>query len=664
MTTSHNIKSIQVEGGFLTGSKIVFDGRLNCLIGGRGTGKTTVLELIRYAFGFTPDSRIEPVKAREFNKLISANLGDANSVTLEIETLNGLKYTVRRKGGDEPPVIKDDAGNIKQIDFRRSQLFDAEIYSQNDIENAASNPRDQLNIIDRFREDDLNDIAKELSALKRELEDNAIDILSMMSQSASLQDDISEIDGVSEKLKAFDIEAGENPEEVSQQGAKIQAVAKEQKAIGNLITGLSDSEDELSSWLQDLERLIDKAFISSNLTGPNRNQIEELRQSFNSALPELRQHLQSVLDALSSLRQDSDQAGQNIENQILTLQEEYDQTLARHQEVKGKVQERDKLHKLYDELLAIAVVFVFWISKSLLNTDDDIDSNEIRLAYIPYSADLPFFVAQEMGMFKQRGLDITPLECASSSEALDLVLAGRADGSMGNSFSVLFSIQAKDSEILRLINVSVETLENESYTGFLLVNSNSNIQDIEYLKGKTVGTGKGASQLLWVQLYFQNLGWDPKKDVFIEQEDPNILLDALHSGQIDALFLFEPYATVGISKGLAKSFVPFFRKSIINPFPAGGAVLTKEFCNKQPKLAMKVIEALDQAIEYINANPLASKKTLQAYTPLSEAESIESHIYYWWGSNEISVEPIQKLSNILTENSMLPGKIDISKMIK
>ncbi len=48
MPTSHKIKSIQVEGGFLSGSRIVFDDRLNCLIGGRGTGKTTVLELIRY----------------------------------------------------------------------------------------------------------------------------------------------------------------------------------------------------------------------------------------------------------------------------------------------------------------------------------------------------------------------------------------------------------------------------------------------------------------------------------------------------------------------------------------------------------------------------------------------------------------------------------------
>ena len=35
----------------------------------------------------------------------------------------------------------------------------------------------------------------------------------------------------------------------------------------------------------------------------------------------------------------------------MTLQDEYDQTLARHQEVKGKVLERDKLQKLHNELL-------------------------------------------------------------------------------------------------------------------------------------------------------------------------------------------------------------------------------------------------------------------------------------------------------------------------
>jgi hypothetical protein len=42
------IKRIQVEGGFLDGLDIRLEHGLNVLIGGRGTGKSSVIELIRY----------------------------------------------------------------------------------------------------------------------------------------------------------------------------------------------------------------------------------------------------------------------------------------------------------------------------------------------------------------------------------------------------------------------------------------------------------------------------------------------------------------------------------------------------------------------------------------------------------------------------------------
>jgi hypothetical protein len=44
----HRILSLEVEGGFLDGTRLDFSDGLNCIIGGRGTGKTTVVEFIRY----------------------------------------------------------------------------------------------------------------------------------------------------------------------------------------------------------------------------------------------------------------------------------------------------------------------------------------------------------------------------------------------------------------------------------------------------------------------------------------------------------------------------------------------------------------------------------------------------------------------------------------
>ena len=44
----HVIRSPEVTGGFLKGLKLELADGLNCIIGGRGTGKTTILELVRY----------------------------------------------------------------------------------------------------------------------------------------------------------------------------------------------------------------------------------------------------------------------------------------------------------------------------------------------------------------------------------------------------------------------------------------------------------------------------------------------------------------------------------------------------------------------------------------------------------------------------------------
>ena len=48
-TAAHRIRSVEIIGGFMDGVRLNLADGLTCLIGGRGTGKTTVLELVRYA---------------------------------------------------------------------------------------------------------------------------------------------------------------------------------------------------------------------------------------------------------------------------------------------------------------------------------------------------------------------------------------------------------------------------------------------------------------------------------------------------------------------------------------------------------------------------------------------------------------------------------------
>src|SRR5438045_8427332 len=71
----HTILSLEVTGGFFKGAKLEFADGLNCIIGGRGTGKTTVLEFVRHVLSLMPDEKAAPARAKAIKALGQSNLG-------------------------------------------------------------------------------------------------------------------------------------------------------------------------------------------------------------------------------------------------------------------------------------------------------------------------------------------------------------------------------------------------------------------------------------------------------------------------------------------------------------------------------------------------------------------------------------------------------------
>ena len=76
MSTPHHIVNrLHVTGGFLGGVDLEFVDGLNCLIGGRGTGKTTALELLRFGLGLMPDPKVHSQRHKYIDGLVKVNLG-------------------------------------------------------------------------------------------------------------------------------------------------------------------------------------------------------------------------------------------------------------------------------------------------------------------------------------------------------------------------------------------------------------------------------------------------------------------------------------------------------------------------------------------------------------------------------------------------------------
>ena len=60
----HVVLRLAVTGGFLAGAHLEFADGLNCLIGGRGAGKTTALEFLRFGLGLMPDPKTNSQRPR------------------------------------------------------------------------------------------------------------------------------------------------------------------------------------------------------------------------------------------------------------------------------------------------------------------------------------------------------------------------------------------------------------------------------------------------------------------------------------------------------------------------------------------------------------------------------------------------------------------------
>jgi AAA domain len=95
LTAHHRVLNLNVTGGFLSGVHLEFADGLNCLIGGRGAGKTTVLEFLRFGLGLMPDPRVSAARFRAIDGLVKANLGNGR-LTIELRTKTDMKYTAAR----------------------------------------------------------------------------------------------------------------------------------------------------------------------------------------------------------------------------------------------------------------------------------------------------------------------------------------------------------------------------------------------------------------------------------------------------------------------------------------------------------------------------------------------------------------------------------------
>src|SRR5881296_750044 len=114
--------------------EIDFDQQYNAVIGGRGTGKSTILEYLRWGLCDQPvdntDSDIAPVQTKR-KKLIDDTLQKFDGEVIVTFLLNDVKHIVKRNSKTQEIFIKIvGADFVKTTEQEVRNLFPLQAYSQ------------------------------------------------------------------------------------------------------------------------------------------------------------------------------------------------------------------------------------------------------------------------------------------------------------------------------------------------------------------------------------------------------------------------------------------------------------------------------------------------------------------------------------------------------
>ncbi len=101
------IRSITFQGGIFDGKQLDFSDEMNCLIGIRGSGKSAVLECLRFALELPLPESSEELDLKYKQDLVRFALGSGGKVAVEVEDAQGRHYEIRRILNERADIFFD-----------------------------------------------------------------------------------------------------------------------------------------------------------------------------------------------------------------------------------------------------------------------------------------------------------------------------------------------------------------------------------------------------------------------------------------------------------------------------------------------------------------------------------------------------------------------------
>jgi type III restriction enzyme len=344
------IESLHVSlSKFLGAIDISFNPQFNCLIGGRGTGKSTILEYLRWGVCDQPlavhgDSDVPDFQAKR-TSLIEHTLKPHNAIVSVVFQLNGVRHTVRRRSetgevllkvGDEPEK------SVREQDVR--ELLPLHAYSQKQLSAVGVRSEELM----RFIESPIARRLSELDSLKADSVARIRSAYGIVQRKGMLAQDIAR----------QEVELGSLEKQLAELQKGLKGLSAEDQQVLTSHKQFLIEQECFRKWEKNTERLVQvvatakmelatlPARLNLDDASPNKSLLAEAETRLGQVFSVARQKLDEIQQLLSESSDDWRQyvsCKQNWDGFFDTL-------TTRYKDVKERATEHEALLKQISEI--------------------------------------------------------------------------------------------------------------------------------------------------------------------------------------------------------------------------------------------------------------------------------------------------------------------------
>lgn len=310
-TKNSYIKSIAFEGGLLDGTKIDFSPELNTLIGIRGSGKSSILEILRYTLGIP---LLENAADPKYKTGLIEHVLKSGGKSI-VTVVNKLKeeYRIEKIYGQKEDIYKNgvlQTGiSLDGISFDMPVYFGQKDLSNNKDKVDANNTFDsasdyEADLVKRLIGSRLKGIQNDIAQKKREVENVISEIKKLRNLKDLKKDTEQQILNAQHSLNYF-----------REKG--VEEKLKQQTLFDSDVSKITQVESSVRSYLSDLAAIISNHdyFFQQEISGSEVN--KELFDEAKALMLELK----IEFEKLKTIQKNSTQVQQKVKDVIAKINE-------------------------------------------------------------------------------------------------------------------------------------------------------------------------------------------------------------------------------------------------------------------------------------------------------------------------------------------------------